>query len=52
MKTIKNLFKMYVNYKSKKSRFRSVKLALQTNSDSHKIVDLAKEIDKYINNGL
>lgn len=52
MKTVKNLFKMYVNYKSKKSRLKSVKLALQTNSDSHKIVDVADRIDKYINDGL
>ncbi len=52
MKTVKNLFKMYVNYKSKKSRLRSVELALKTDSQCQNVVDVAARIDKYINEGL
>jgi hypothetical protein len=52
MKTVKNLFKMYANYKSKKSRLRSVELALKADLQSQNIVDVSTRIDKYINEGL
>ena len=52
MKTIKNLFKMYANYKSMKLRLRSVELALKSDTQSQNIVDVAARIDKYIKDGL
>lgn len=52
MKTFKNLIKIYLNYMSKKSRLRSVQLALKTNTGSQNIVDVADKIEKYVNEGL
>ena len=48
MKTVKNLFKS----KKKRSRLNSIELALKTNVGAKDIVEVAKRIDNYINEGL
>jgi len=49
---MKNWFKFYKNFKSKKSRLKAVELALKTNCDFTKITKVADDINKYINTGL
>ena len=48
----KKWFKFHKNIKSKKLRFKSVELAVKTNSDHSRIIDVADKIYRYINNDL
>jgi len=52
MEALRSLFKIIGNNKARKSRTRSIKLALKTSADYGSIITVADKIDKYINQGL
>ena len=48
---VKSPFQIYIDYKARKLREKTIKLALKTDCQSQSIVGLANDIESYIKSG-